>query len=125
MVILVTIAGNHRGKEIRMSAEENRALARLVIEEMFNESNLDLADEVFAPDYVDHDLGMPEGIHGSEGFKEFVSMYRTAFPDLHVQIEDVSLGSSVDRGHDTLPDPARTGRRPPQPRGPTARSARR
>ena len=76
------------GKEIRMSAEENKALARRVIEGMFNEGNLDLADEVFAPDYGGHDPAMPEDIHGPEGFKEFVSMYRSAFPDVHVQIED-------------------------------------
>jgi steroid delta-isomerase-like uncharacterized protein len=71
-----------------MSAEENKALARRVLEEMFNEGNLDLADEVFAPDYVNHDPAMPEDIRGPEGFKEYVGAYRTAFPDLHLQIED-------------------------------------
>ncbi len=71
-----------------MSAQENKALARRVIDEMFNKGNLDLADEVFAHDYVDHDPAMPEDIHGPEGFKEFVGMYRSAFPDLHVELEE-------------------------------------
>ncbi len=71
-----------------MSAQENKALARRVIDEMFNKGNLDLADEVFAHDYVAHDPAMPEDIHGPEGFKEFVGMYHSAFPDLHVEIEE-------------------------------------
>ena len=79
-----------------MSTEENKALARRVLEEMFNKGNLDLADEVFAPDYVDHDPAMPEDIRGPEGFKEYVSMFRTAFPDVHIEIEDqVAEGDKV------------------------------
>jgi steroid delta-isomerase-like uncharacterized protein len=31
---------------------------------------------------------MPEEGHGREHFKEFASMYRSAFPDVHMQIED-------------------------------------
>ena len=71
-----------------MSTEENKALARRVIEEMFNKGNLDVADELIAPDYVDHDPAMPEDVRGPEGFKEYVSAYRSAFSDLHVEIED-------------------------------------
>jgi steroid delta-isomerase-like uncharacterized protein len=71
-----------------MSTEENKALARRVIEQMFNEGNLDVADELLALDYVDHDPSLPEDVHGPEGFKQYVGMYRSAFSDLHVQIED-------------------------------------
>ena len=79
-----------------MSAEENKALARRVIEEMFNNGNLDVADELIAQDYVDHDPAMPEDVHGPEGFKEYVSAYRSAFPDLHIQIEDqIAEGNKV------------------------------
>jgi steroid delta-isomerase-like uncharacterized protein len=79
-----------------MSTQENKALARRVLEEMFNKGNLDLADEVFAPDYVDHDPAMPEDIRGPEGFKEYVSIFRTAFPDIHLEIEDqVAEGDKV------------------------------
>ena len=71
-----------------MSTEENKALARRVLEEIFNKGNLDAADELLAPDYVDHDAAMPEDIHGPEGFKQYVGAYRSAFSDLHVEIED-------------------------------------
>ncbi len=50
-----------------MSAEENKALARRVLEEMFNKGNLDIADELIASDYVDHDPAMSEDINGPEG----------------------------------------------------------
>src|SRR5215207_3996021 len=85
------------GKEDRsMSVEENKALARRVLEEMFNKGNLDVADELLAPDYVDHDPAMPEDIHGPEGFKEYVGAYRSAFSDLHVEIEDqIAEGDKV------------------------------
>ena len=86
----------HRGKENKVSTQENKALARRVLEEMFNKGNLNLADEVFAPDYVDHDPAMPEDIRGPEGFKEYVSIFRTAFPDIHLEIEDqVAEGDKV------------------------------
>jgi predicted SnoaL-like aldol condensation-catalyzing enzyme len=71
-----------------VSAEENKALVRRVIEEMFNKGDLDLADEVLAPDFVDHDPASPEEIRVPEGFKWFVGMVRSAFPDVHVRIED-------------------------------------
>ena len=71
-----------------MSAEENKALARRVIEEMFNEGNLDVADEILAPDYVDQDASSPQEIRGPEGLKAFVRMARSAFPDTHIRIEE-------------------------------------
>lgn len=79
-----------------MSAEQNKALARRVLEEMFNKGNLDVADELLAPDYVDHDPAMPEDVYGPEGFKQYVGAYRSAFSDLHVQIEDqIAEGDKV------------------------------
>jgi predicted ester cyclase len=79
-----------------MSAEENKALARRVLEEMFNKGNLDVADELLAPNYVDHDPAMPEDIHGPEGFKQYVSGYRSAFSDLHLEFEDqIAEGDKV------------------------------
>jgi steroid delta-isomerase-like uncharacterized protein len=79
-----------------MSAEESKALARRVLEEMFNKGNLDVADELLAPNYVDHDPAMPEDIHGPEGFKQYVSGYRSAFSDLHLTFEDqIAEGDKV------------------------------
>jgi steroid delta-isomerase-like uncharacterized protein len=77
-----------------MSTEENKAIVRRVIDEMVNKGNLEVADEVLASDYIYH---FPtHEINGPEGLKEFISMMRTAFPDLHVTIEDlIAEGDTV------------------------------
>jgi steroid delta-isomerase-like uncharacterized protein len=88
--------GGRKGGHKHMSAEENKALVRRVLEEMFNKGNLDVADALLAPHYVDHDPAMPEDIHGPEGFKQYVSTYRSAFSDLHLEIEDqIAEGDKV------------------------------
>jgi steroid delta-isomerase-like uncharacterized protein len=80
---------------MNMSTEENKALARRWAE-IFNQANLDLVDEIYAPDCVLHDPTMPEDTRGVEGAREFYSMYRSAFPDTEITIEDqVAEGDKV------------------------------
>ena len=67
--------------------EENKAIARRVFEEIWNQEKLDLIDEIFATDYVGHITGNPD-FNGPEGYKELVSIYLTAFPDVQYTIED-------------------------------------
>jgi steroid delta-isomerase-like uncharacterized protein len=43
---------------------------------------------VFAPNYVGHDATLPHDLRGPEEFKQFVRMYRSAFPDLVLTVED-------------------------------------
>jgi steroid delta-isomerase-like uncharacterized protein len=69
-------------------SEENKAIARRALEEVFNAGNLGVVDEIVSEDHVHHDPAMPEEGHGRERVKEFVSMYRSALPDVHVEIED-------------------------------------
>jgi steroid delta-isomerase-like uncharacterized protein len=79
-----------------MSTEENKVLSRRVIEELFNAGNLDVADELIAQDHVHHDPAMPEEGHGIEDFKQFAALYRSAFPDVHIEIEDqIAEGDKV------------------------------
>ena len=68
-------------------SEENKALARRWAD-IFNQGNLDLVEEIYAPDYVSHDPTMPEDTRGVEGAREFYGMYRSAFPDTEITIED-------------------------------------
>src|SRR5215207_9660574 len=78
-------------------AEENKAIARRVCEEVFSaQGDLDAADEIFAPNFVGHDPASPEDIRGPEGVKEFASMFRNAFPDVQLSVEDqVAEGDMV------------------------------
>lgn len=65
-------------------SEENKAVVRRFIEEILTDQNAALVDELLAPDYVNH---MVPG--GREGFKQFLPMLRSAFPDLklHYSVE--------------------------------------
>jgi steroid delta-isomerase-like uncharacterized protein len=67
-----------------MVAEENQALARRAWEAV---DNPDIIDEVYASDVVWHEPD--RDIHGTEEAKQFVTVYKTAFPDLQVTIEDL------------------------------------
>jgi predicted ester cyclase len=65
--------------------DENRALmtSQLAI---WNEGDYDLADELFHPDSVTPDA--PQLPRGPEGCKEVARIFRTAFPDFHMTVED-------------------------------------
>jgi predicted ester cyclase len=84
------------GRSKSMSSDENKAVARRVVEELFNHTgNLDAADELFAPSYVGHVAGF-EDLHGAEAVKQFAANERQAFPDLQNTIEDmVAEGDKV------------------------------
>ena len=78
-----------------MSAEENKAVIRRFIEEVFNQRNVDAVDTFMASDYVDHVV--PPGVPPTRaGFKQFISLFLTAFPDFHYTIEDeIAEGDTI------------------------------
>jgi len=65
-----------------------KALVRRLFEEVWNQGNLAAIDELFAPSYIRYDPAAPEA-KGLAGFKQFVVLLRTAFPDLHFTVEEV------------------------------------
>lgn len=78
-----------------MVTEQNKAIYRRFIQEVFNEGRVDLLHEVLSNSYVFHDAppGTPSG---PEGVKQIVTMFRAAFPDLKITIEDqVAEGDKV------------------------------
>ena len=76
-------------------SEENKAAARRVFE-AFSTGEVDSLHEVVAEDVVDHDPQNPRADEGLEGFKQQVAMYREAFPDLRLTIEDqIAEGDKV------------------------------
>ena len=79
-----------------MSTEENKAVARREIEELYNKGgNLDVAEEIYAPDYIGHEPTAGT-IRGAEGAKRFAATMRSAFPDITCTVEDqVAEGERV------------------------------
>jgi steroid delta-isomerase-like uncharacterized protein len=70
-------------------SEENKALARRSWE-VVTEGSLDTLEDVFAEVYANNFIlhEADEDIVGIEGLTQFVSMIRSAIPDLRVTIED-------------------------------------
>lgn len=71
-----------------MSTEELKAMARRYIEEVWNQGKLDLIDEMFAPDYINH-TPSPGQVAGPAGIKQLIASFRKAAPDLHYTINDM------------------------------------
>jgi predicted ester cyclase len=69
-----------------MSTEENKARVRRVFEEGINQKQLDVFDELLAPNYVNYN--MPAPAPGPAGFKQVIGMFHMAFPDMRMTIED-------------------------------------
>ena len=69
-------------------AEQSRRL----LEESFNTGKLDLADQLVAPDAQNHDPSLPaslRALRGPETIRRSVEMYRSAFPDVRMVVDDV------------------------------------
>ncbi len=87
-----------------MSREENIAAQERFAEGVVS-GNFDVIDEVMADDVVDHDPAPFQG-PGPEGFKEFFSYMRNAFPDFNIEPEhmvatddDVAIAYTVTGTH--------------------------
>jgi steroid delta-isomerase-like uncharacterized protein len=70
-------------------SEHNKAIVRRLFTELWNNGNLSVADEVFAPNYAHYDPSTPDFGRGPDSEKKRAALYRTAFPDLHLTIDDV------------------------------------
>src|SRR5436190_18800234 len=87
--------GGH-GERTEEMSEQNKQIARRVIEEVFSEGRMESADELLAPEAVGHDPALPEPTRGPEGLKTAASGYRAGFPDLTIRIESqIAEGDSV------------------------------
>ena len=80
--------------EKTISVEQNKALARKLIEVM-NTGNLSLVDEIMPADFIDHEEAA--GLSPTrDGFKMAVNMLRGGMPDFNAVINDaVAEGDRV------------------------------
>ena len=78
------------------SLSTNKAVVRRHFEEVLNQGRLEVIDSIYTEDYV---LDAPIQSNGSttaqgqtrgrQGLKERVTLFRTAFPDIHFSLESV------------------------------------
>jgi steroid delta-isomerase-like uncharacterized protein len=70
-----------------MSIEENKAVAEQAVEAI-NSGDFSLLESLVASDGLDH--AVPPGMPPTrDSAIQFLTMFRTAFPDLHYTLEDV------------------------------------
>ena len=87
-------------------SEANKTLFTRFINEVLNNKNVNAVDELMAANYIDHNPapGVPSG---TEGMKQLMSMFFSAFPDLHATIDvlvaegDLVVGSMTNTGTHT------------------------
>jgi steroid delta-isomerase-like uncharacterized protein len=78
-----------------MTPDEHKAIVRGYVDIVFNRKQLDRADEIVAPDFVDH-AALPGQASGLAGARKKWAMFHAAIPDLRVMIEDmVAEGDKV------------------------------
>jgi steroid delta-isomerase-like uncharacterized protein len=83
-----------------VNEEQNQAVVKRFIEEMWNQRKLDLADELFSPDCITHQLRGGEDSAGAprtpESVKQEAAGWFAAFPDLKFDVEQMlSAGDHV------------------------------
>lgn len=71
--------------------DDPETIARRLIEEGFNEGNLDVADELVSSDMLEHQTFGPDHAPGAEGVKAVIASLRRAFSDFHLDIEDLAV----------------------------------
>jgi predicted ester cyclase len=85
----ITVYDRERARERRsVSPADNKAVVRRLVEEVYNQGNLDVVDELMSPDIFDH-AAVPEHQHGIDGFKHVMEWVRTFSSDVHYDIDDI------------------------------------
>lgn len=75
---------------------ENVQIVRQLIDEVWSQGKYDVADELVADEYVEHDPALEEDVEGIEAFKENVAGFRETLVGLEKDIKEiVSDGDTV------------------------------
>ena len=80
-----------------MSNEErNKAAFQQMYAELFNQGKLSLAEELFAADFIDHEVPPDWPNRGPESVRQLIIMFHNAFPDVSFHVEElIAEGETV------------------------------
>jgi predicted ester cyclase len=70
-----------------MSTQTNKQIVASIFSEGINKNNSAVINALIHPEYENH--GMPGTAPGVEGFRQVVSTFLNAFPDMSVTVQDV------------------------------------
>jgi steroid delta-isomerase-like uncharacterized protein len=70
--------------------EENNRIAEQFFNSVWSKGDFSVLDTLVAPDALDHSTvgGLPSTERGSEHFRQIVTMFRHAMPDIQLTIDD-------------------------------------
>ena len=66
-----------------------------VVDEIWTRGDLELADRLFTPEYINHGGLIPDLVQGPEAIKVSVAMYRLAFPGLQILVDDLTVDGNT------------------------------
>lgn len=72
-----------------MSIEENKAIVRRFVEEVWGKADMGAVEQLVHPDITVAYPLLPEVVHGREAFKEVLAQVQTALPDVRASIEEM------------------------------------
>ena len=78
------------------TSEHNKRLVRRALQEIYADGNLQVANELIHPDFMDHEPAHPEQPTGPESVKQTVRQLHDAFGDLRFDVQDeIAEGDKV------------------------------
>ena len=78
-----------------MPTAYQHTLIRRAVQDIWNEGQVDVADDLFANDYVNHGGLIPDLVSGPEAIKMSVVLYRRAFPWLHISVDELQTEGEI------------------------------
>ena len=95
MVLLIFVVGVSVSLADNHKLAENKAMTSRFYEKVLNKHNPNAMEEFVATNFVDHNPNPGQG-PGLEGLKQQFVMFFTAFPDMHITVEDqIAEGDKV------------------------------
>src|SRR5262245_23553413 len=87
--LLLTVAlGAVLFAPVGVRGEDNKALVRRWVDEVWNKRNMAAIEDFLAPTYVGHASGVPDA-KGPDGFRQRHAALSTAFPDFRFTVEEI------------------------------------
>ncbi|MGE0299038.1 ester cyclase [Pseudonocardia sp.] len=88
---------SHSHEEDDVSTEDNKKLVARQFDEIWNGARWDTVEELYAPDYVNHDPYNPDQPTGPAGFRARVEGYRSVLDEFDLRIEQqIAEGDMVE-----------------------------
>ena len=88
LMLCFTFSCQQEGEKADIEKEVKVHAITKVIEKAWNKGDLDVLDEIYAADFVQHRAPFPD-YEGLDAYKEYIEATRKAYPDLKFTIKEI------------------------------------